>query len=163
MHGRLHLHQWFLSLAHTPFAQISQVSGIPFNVEGVCAKDRSITNTMSGQFELSKKSSGFYLFNFLDSDGQVILMSQLYQNKLGAEAGIALVKAHIAQKTDIECRISSQGSGYFVLKTSNNEILGRSNVYGSMPALSKAFELLQDLALGAPIVDLTNTNNKEKR
>jgi uncharacterized protein YegP (UPF0339 family) len=46
-------------------------------------------NVMPGKFELKKSPSGQFMFNLKASNGQVILTSEQYVDKRGAEGGIA--------------------------------------------------------------------------
>jgi uncharacterized protein len=49
---------------------------------------------MAAKFEIKKGSGGQYRFNLKAGNGEVILSSELYQSKQGAERGIESVKAN---------------------------------------------------------------------
>ena len=47
---------------------------------------------MAGKFDLKKSPSGKYMFNLKAGNNQIILTSELYDSKAGAQNGIASVK-----------------------------------------------------------------------
>jgi uncharacterized protein YegP (UPF0339 family) len=49
---------------------------------------------MAAKFEIKKGSNGLYRFNLKAGNGEIILSSETYQSKQGAENGISSVKAN---------------------------------------------------------------------
>lgn len=108
---------------------------------------------MSGKYEIEKGRGG-YRFNLKAPNGKVILSSETYTTKAGAQTGIASVKANAKAKSHFEERKSRDGDPYFVLKAKNGEIIGRSETYSSSSARQSGIESVQRNA-GAKIEDKT--------
>jgi uncharacterized protein YegP (UPF0339 family) len=89
---------------------------------------------MPGVFELNKAADGQFHFVLKADNGEVILSSELYKEKTGAEAGIASVRANCQTDDRFEKKTSSNGKPYFTLKAGNNEIIGTSQMYASEAA-----------------------------
>jgi uncharacterized protein YegP (UPF0339 family) len=49
---------------------------------------------MSAKFEITKAKGGKFMFNLKAGNGEIILTSQMYEAKSGAEQGVASVKAN---------------------------------------------------------------------
>lgn len=47
---------------------------------------------MAGKFELKKTKNGQFFFNLKAANGQIILTSEMYKSKSGAQNGIESVK-----------------------------------------------------------------------
>jgi uncharacterized protein YegP (UPF0339 family) len=89
---------------------------------------------MSGYYELKSSASGQPMFNLRAENNQVILTSQLYSSKEAALKGIASVQTHGPDPASFEKLVSGQGEPYFVLKASNSQVIGTSQMYGSEQA-----------------------------
>jgi len=109
---------------------------------------------MAAKFELSKSSSGKFMFNLKAGNGQVILTSQMYENLSGAENGIASVQANapIAERFDL--KVSESGQPYFTLLAGNGLVIGRSEMYSSEAARDNGVASVATNAPGAEIVNL---------
>ena len=92
---------------------------------------------MPGKFEL-KKSRGQFVFNLKASNGKVILTSERYKAKAGAENGIASVQKNSPDDARYDRRKSKSDQPYFVLKAGNGEIIGNSEMYSSDAAMENA-------------------------
>jgi uncharacterized protein YegP (UPF0339 family) len=110
---------------------------------------------MAGKFELKKSASGQFHFNLKAGNGQVILSSELYTSKGGAEGGIASVKTNAPLDGRYERKASSGGDPYFVLKAGNGETIGKSEMYSSTAAMENGIESVKTNAPGASVEDLT--------
>jgi len=110
---------------------------------------------MPGKFELKKSSSNQFMFNLIASNGQVILTSELYVEKRGAEGGITSVKQNALDDNRYERKTASDGSPYFVLKASNGQVIGKSEMYSSSGAMENGVGSVKAQAPTAEIVDLT--------
>ncbi|MCB1845399.1 MAG: YegP family protein, partial [Halioglobus sp.] len=71
---------------------------------------------MAGSFELKVAKNGEYFFNLLAGNGQNILKSEMYSSKSAAMNGIASVQKNCAEDAQYECKTSTNGKPYFVLK-----------------------------------------------
>jgi len=75
--------------------------------------------------------------NLKAGNGKVILTSQLYRAKAAAQGGIESVKQHAADESNFERKTSAQGNPYFVLKATNTQVIGSSEMYTSTSAREK--------------------------
>jgi uncharacterized protein YegP (UPF0339 family) len=110
---------------------------------------------MAGKFEIKKASDGQFLFHLKAGNGEVILSSERYQSKGGAENGIASVKKNAPSDERYDRRTSSSGKPYFVLKAGNHEVIGQSEMYSSTSAMEKGIESVKTNAPTAAVADLT--------
>jgi len=108
---------------------------------------------MAGKFELNTASNGKFFFNLKASNGQIILSSEMYDTKSGAEGGIASVKKNAADDSAYERRTSAKGDPYFVLKAGNGEVIGRSETYKSTAAMENGVESVKTNAPDASIAE----------
>ena len=110
---------------------------------------------MAGKFEIKKASDGQFFFHLKAGNGEVILSSERYQAKNGAENGIASVKKNAPSDERYVRRESSNGKPYFVLRAGNNEVIGQSELYSSTAAMEKGIESVKTNAPTAAVADLT--------
>jgi uncharacterized protein len=88
---------------------------------------------MAGTYDL-KRSGAQFMFNLKAGNGQVILTSERYTTKQGAEGGIGSVKVNSPLDARYRKLTSSGGSPYFTLVAANGEALGSSEMYSSTTA-----------------------------
>ena len=86
---------------------------------------------MKGYYEIKKASDGRHQFSLHAGNHEIILMSQLYAEKAGAENGIDSVREHGPHEARYERKLSAKGEPYFSLKAPNGQIIGTSEMYGS--------------------------------
>jgi len=110
---------------------------------------------MAGKFELKIAQSGQFHFNLLASNGQIILQSEMYESKAGALGGIASIQKNAADDSRYERLISKANKPYFVLKASNQQIIGQSQQYESEAGRDNGIESVKKSAPAAQVVDLT--------
>ncbi len=108
---------------------------------------------MPGKFEIKTGKSGKFSFNLKASNGQVILSSESYDTRKGAEGGIASVKKNAGSDARFERKTAKDGSAYFVLKASNGEVIGKSEMYKSVASMENGIVSVGKNAADAPIVD----------
>ncbi len=108
-----------------------------------------------GKFILTKRTNGEYQFNLNASNGQVILTSEGYVSKSGAENGIDSVKKHAPADTNYEKKISTNSKHYFNLKASNGQVIGTSEMYESESGRNNGIESVKENAPGAGVDDQT--------
>jgi uncharacterized protein YegP (UPF0339 family) len=109
---------------------------------------------MAGIFELKALASGKPMFTLKAANGEVILTSELYESKAGAENGIASVRANAPLDERYDRRTSQAGEPYFVLKAANGEVIGVSEMYSSPAARDKGIASVKENAPGARLKDL---------
>lgn len=109
---------------------------------------------MAGKFELKKSYSGQFMFNLKAANNQIILTSELYRDKAGAQGGIESVKKHAGNEANYERKTSSKGEPYFVLKATNGQVIGKSEMYSSASAMDNGIASVKANTPGATVVDL---------
>ena len=110
---------------------------------------------MAAKFVLKKGSSGKFMFNLKAPNGKIILTSEMYNSKGGAENGIESVRKHSKKDKFFERKESKKGDPYFVLKARNGEPIGKSEMYSSNAAMENGIESVKTNAKSARVEDLT--------
>ena len=98
---------------------------------------------MSGKFELSQSENGQYHFVLKAGNGEVILRSEQYESKAGAENGIASVQKNAPDAAHYEKKTASNGKPFFNLKAANHQVIGTSQLYASEAARDKGIASVQ--------------------
>jgi uncharacterized protein YegP (UPF0339 family) len=111
--------------------------------------------TMAGKFVLKKGSSGQFTFNLKAGNNQTILTSESYADKRGAMAGIDSVKKNSGNDANYERKTSSRQEPYFVLKSANGQVIGRSEMYSSTSAMENGIASVKTNGSTADIDDQT--------
>lgn len=114
---------------------------------------RSQEHIMTGTFELKQAGDGRYLFNLKAGNGQVILTSQMYASRQGADEGVDSVRRHAANDASYERRTAKDGAPYFVLVASNKQEIGRSEMYSGTAAMENGIASVKKNAPDATISD----------
>lgn len=113
---------------------------------------------MAEKFEIDKATDGSFYFRLLATNGQIILASQMYTTKSNAEKGIESVKANASMDERYERNNDVNGQPYFVLKAANDQVIGKSQMYGTVADMEKGIASVKANAPGAPVEDLTKTS-----
>lgn len=92
---------------------------------------------MAGYYALSKGKSGKFTFNLKSGNHQVILTSEAYESREAALAGIASVQKNAGDEARFERKVAKNGESYFVLKATNGQVIGKSELYSSAAAMEK--------------------------
>lgn len=107
-------------------------------------------------FEIYKNDSGKFGFRLKAGNGQIILASQLYDNKAGAETGIVSVVENTEYGDGQFERLDAKdGSPYFNLKAKNGQIIGKSEMYNSTDARENGIKSVIKNAAERVINDFT--------
>jgi len=107
-----------------------------------------------GYFTLFKSSSNQqYYFNLKAGNHEIILQSQGYASKSGAENGIQSVKINSQYDLRYSRLRSTDWQYYFTVKASNGEIIGKSQMYGSTTAMETGIASVKSNAPSANIVE----------
>jgi len=93
------------------------------------------------------------MFNLKAENHQVILTSQVYEQKQSALVGIESVQANGPDAKNFEHKLSTAGQPYFVLKAQNGEIIGKSQMYSSKAASDAGIASVQTNAPSISIED----------
>ncbi len=102
-----------------------------------------------------KSVNGQYHFSLHADNSEKVLSSELYTSKQGALNGIQAVKVNSPYDQRYVKKTSVRGLPYFVLTSSNNEVIGTSEEYSSTTARDNAILLVKRIAPTASIEDLT--------
>lgn len=102
----------------------------------------------------SEKSKEFY-FRLKARNGQVILSSEGYSNKSGAQNGIESVKKNAGDDNRFERKVAANGKHHFNLKAANGQIIGSSQMYASKDSMENGIESVRKNAAEGEVKDLT--------
>lgn len=105
---------------------------------------------MSGYFELKPAAGAQFVFNLKAGNHEVILTSERYATKAGAENGIASVKENAALDERYQRKMAKDNAPYFVLVAANGQTIGRSEMYSSSKAMEGGIASVKANAPGAP-------------
>lgn len=103
-------------------------------------------------YQISPTTNGKFMFNLKAENNQVILTSQVYEQKQSALAGIESVQANGPDAKNFEPKVSIANEPYFVLKAQNGLIIGTSEMYSSNAAAETGMASVQANAPSKEIV-----------
>lgn len=106
----------------------------------------------NGYYELKKGAK--HSFNLKAANHQVVLTSQTYESKGAAEKGIESVQKHGGDDANFERKTSTSKQPYFVLKASNGQIIGTSEMYESEAARDNGIKSVQANSSSTEVKDL---------
>lgn len=95
---------------------------------------------MAAKYEIKKAKDGQFFFNLKAANGQIILSSEMYKSKSGAQKGIHSVQKNSASNDRYEEKTSSSSKSFFVLKAKNNQVIAQSQLYSSASGVKKGIE-----------------------
>ncbi|MBB4862919.1 uncharacterized protein YegP (UPF0339 family) [Pseudomonas nitritireducens] len=110
---------------------------------------------MAAKYHLKKASDGQFYFNLHASNGEIVLTSELYRAKASAHQGIDSVRSNSQREGAFEVKVASNGKHCFVLKASNGQIVGQSQMYASRASADAGVAAVKRYAADAPISDDT--------
>jgi len=110
---------------------------------------------MASGFVLKKNDEGEVYFNFLNSEGEVILISGEYPDKTMAEEAINDVKLNSLMSQQLAAGRTKNGEQFFVIKGSTGDVLVKSALYTSQMIMDNALHCVKDNVCIAEIEDLT--------
>jgi uncharacterized protein YegP (UPF0339 family) len=110
---------------------------------------------MKGYYELKKAADGRFHFTLCAGNHEVILASQMYAEKRGAEEGIAAVRDNGTHDARYERKLSASGEPYFTLKAANGQVLGSSEMYGSEASRDNGIRSVMANCPSGTLKDLT--------
>lgn len=108
-----------------------------------------------GKFVISKRTNGEYQFNLAANNGQTILSSEGYTSKASCDNGIDSVRRNAIEDSRFETRTASNDKFYFVLKATNGQIIGTSQMYESNANCQNGIASVKANAPNATIEDST--------
>lgn len=108
---------------------------------------------MASQYQLRLAANGQHYFNLTADNNEIVLTSEMYTSKAGAQQAIEAVRANGPQPERYERRRSVDGQDYFVLQAANHEIIGTSEMYGSPAAMENGIRAVMRVAAMAEVED----------
>jgi uncharacterized protein len=110
---------------------------------------------MSGKFQIARSAGGSFYFQLTAENGKSILSSQTYVARSGAEKAIESVRMNSTGDGRYERRMDVRGRSYFVLKGSDDQVIGKSPMYSSPADMEHGIQLVKKNAPHAAMEDLT--------
>lgn len=110
---------------------------------------------MAGKFEIYKDKAGEFRFRLKASNGQIVLSSEGYTSKSGAQNGIKSVQNNAGDEERFQSSETSGGKFRFALTAKNRQVIGQSQSYGSAAARDNGIQAVARAADGAEVVDTT--------
>ncbi|MBQ0123591.1 MAG: YegP family protein [Bacteroidales bacterium] len=107
-----------------------------------------------GKFEISVRKNGEFQFNLKASNGQVILTSEGYTTKAACVNGINSVKKNAVEEKRFEKKAATNGKSFFVLKATNGQVIGQSQMYASEKTRDNGIASVAKNAPAAEVVEL---------
>lgn len=105
-------------------------------------------------YEIKTTQNGKFMFNLKAANHEVILTSELYEQKASALAGVESVRNHGPDAANFELRTSTANQPYFVLKAANQQVIGRSETYSSEAAARNGIESVKKNCSSTEIKDV---------
>lgn len=110
---------------------------------------------MKGYYTLKPAAGGKFMFTLHAGNHQIILTSQLYADRSGAENGIASVRKNGANDASFDRKQAKSGQPYFSLMASNGQIIGSSEMYESAAACEKGIKSVMANSPSEKVKDIT--------
>lgn len=101
------------------------------------------------------EKSGEYYFSLSAGNGEVILRSEGYKAKAGAENGIESVRKNSPDDGRYDRKEAKNGQFYFNLKAGNGQIIGTSEMYKSKSGRDNGIESVKKNGPDSPVEDTT--------
>lgn len=114
-----------------------------------------MTDSMASSFVIKQNENGEIYFNFLNNDGEVVLISGNYADKALAEEAIKDVKVNSLMSQQLAAGKTKDGGQFFVIKGTNGDILVKSALYTSQMVMDNALHCVKDNVCIAEVMDLT--------
>ena len=106
-----------------------------------------------GKFVITKRANGEFQFNLKAGNGQVILGSEGYTTKAACENGIESVTKNSQDDARFERLTSKNDKYYFVLKATNGQSIGNSEMYETAASREIGVESVKKNAPEAEVDD----------
>lgn len=105
-----------------------------------------------GRFVLTQKGSQYH-FVLQAGNYEPILQSEVYESKSAAENGIESVRKNSQRDGAFEVKVAKNGQYHFVLKATNGQPIGQSELYSSEAACQNGIASVQKNAPDAEVVE----------
>lgn len=111
---------------------------------------------MAAKFELLKAKNGKFRFNLKSGNGQIVISSQMYDKRVSATNGIKSIQKNCGNDKCFERKSARNGKPYFVLKSTNGQVIGQSQQYSGTASMEKGISSVKTNAPVAAVKDLTS-------
>jgi uncharacterized protein YegP (UPF0339 family) len=108
---------------------------------------------MAAEFELRKSKNNTFTYHLKLAFGQILFNSPEMPDKDAAISGIEACKQRAADDANYERKKLSTGAHYFLLKSADGQVLGRSELYSSPKTLENGVEQSKSNTPGAKFED----------
>lgn len=108
---------------------------------------------MAGKFVAYTGKDGKDYFRLKAGNGEVIFTSQGYASRKSCLNGIESVRKNSQDKDRFEVREAKDGRAYFVLKATNGQEVGRSQMYKSDSGCRNGMKSVATNAADAAVVE----------
>lgn len=106
---------------------------------------------MAGKFETYTGKNGEHYFRLKAGNGEVILTGQGYKAKKDCANGIESVRKNSQRDGAFEVKTASNGKHYFVLKATNGQVVGQSQMYKTESGCANGVGSVKRNAPDAPV------------
>jgi uncharacterized protein len=106
-----------------------------------------------GNFVIKKATNSEHYFNLKAANFQIILTSQMYSSKPACFNGIESVTNNCAVDSRYERKQSANNKHYFVLKATNGQIIGNSEMYASKAGMENGIESVKKNGRSTTVVE----------
>ena len=109
---------------------------------------------MPSRFLIKQTDNNEYFFNFVDSAGEIILISGHYPDKSLIDEAIKEVKVNSLMSQQLAAGRTADGGQFFVIKGTDGNVLVKSVLYTSQMLMDNALHCVKDNACIAESEDL---------
>lgn len=106
------------------------------------------------KYELYKDRAGEFRFRLKAPNGEIILSSEGYYQIGSCRRGIEAVKGNCSDDRRYRRLMSANAGHYFTLTSANNQVIARSQIYGSTYAVEKGIEAVKKHGENAQVMEL---------
>ena len=110
---------------------------------------------MAAKYEIKRAKNKEFYFNLKAPNGEIVLTSETYKRRGGAKNGIESVRTHGPDCLQYNMKMDKRKQYYFLLKSSNHRIIGRSESYTRAANMEKGIQIVMKHSATARMVDLT--------
>src|SRR5689334_2285565 len=107
------------------------------------------------KFEIFTGTNGQHYFRLKAGNGEKILGSEGYTTKTACQNGVESVKTNAPKDERYEKKTSTNGKHFFVLKATNGQVIGQSEMYESASGRDNGIESVKRNAPIAEVSDLS--------
>lgn len=108
---------------------------------------------MAGKFIVYKGNDGKDYFRLKAGNGEVIFTSQGYKSRKTCLNGVESVRKNSQDPKRFETRVAKDGREYFVLKATNGQEIGRSQMYKSASGCRSGMQSVARNSADATVVE----------